>query len=74
MCITRSFEFLMLYQIYCFIGDDLVVETHDMLRLEPGGGDLELLCVDEVDHVRFEQHLVSVLKFRDVGFTGAPHP
>ena len=57
-----------------FIGDDLVVESHDMLRFEPGGGDLELMCVDRVIRVSFEPHLVKVLEFRDVGFTGVPHP
>ena len=57
-----------------FIGHDLVVETHDLLRFEPGGGDFELLCVDGVVHVRFEQHLVLGLGFRHEGFTGAPRP
>ena len=49
-----------------FIGDDLVVETHDLLRFEPGGGHFELLCVDGVVHVMLEQHLVVGLGFRDV--------
>ena len=56
------------------IGHDLVVETHDLLRFEPGGGDFELLCVDGVVHVRFKQHLVLALGLRDVGFAGVPRP